>query len=151
DKLWWDSDLDRQVVAVSLLDLDRINDFEQILDRPVFDQLELISPHGRVLIDSVGSAEDFDDGLNLSAQGMVFKVRSGGDGVWTALYRLSYGSFFRYAKWQFLGGLVLIFGSLAGGWFAIRWYSRRVIRPARQAHLDLVESDAFSRAVIQTA
>ncbi|QIE85930.1 hybrid sensor histidine kinase/response regulator [Pseudomonas nitroreducens] len=151
DKLWWDSDLDRQVVAVSLLDLERINDFEQILDRPVFDQLELISPNGRVLIDSVGSAGDYDEGLNLSAGGMVFKVHSGADGGWTALYRLSYASFFRYAKWQFLGGLLLVLGSLAGGWFAIRWYSRRVIRPARRAHLEIVESDAFSRAVIQTA
>jgi len=151
DKLWWDSDLDRQVVAVSLLDLERINDFEQILERPVFDQLELISPRGRVLIDSVGSAEDYEDGLNFSTGGLVFKVHSVGDGAWTALYRVSYASFFRYAKWQFLGGLLLILGSLAGGWFAIQWYSRRVIKPARQAHLDIVESDAFSRAVIQTA
>lgn len=151
DRLWWDSDLDRQVVAVSLLDLGRINDFEQVLDRPVFDELELISPHGRVLIDSVGSADDYDEGLNLGTQGMVFKVRSDGEGGWTALYRLSYASFFRYAKWQFIGGLALILGSLAGGWFAIRWYSRRVIRPARRAHLKIVESDAFSRAVIQTA
>ncbi|MFJ3052695.1 ATP-binding protein [Pseudomonas nitroreducens] len=151
DKLWWDSDLDRQVVAVSLLNLDRINDFEQILERPVFDELELISPNGRVLIDSVGAAGDYDEGLNLSADGMVFKVHSGGEGGWTALYRLSYASFFRYAKWQFLGGLALVLGSLAGGWFAIGWYSRRVIKPARRAHLEIVESDAFSRAVIQTA
>ncbi|MBB4862531.1 two-component system capsular synthesis sensor histidine kinase RcsC [Pseudomonas nitritireducens] len=151
DKLWWDSDLDRQVVAVSLLDLERINDFEQILERPVFDELELISPRGDVLIDSVGTAGDYDDGLNIGAQGLVFKVRSAADGGWVALYRLSYQSFFRYAKLQFLGGLALLLGSLAGGWFAIRWYSRRVIRPARQAHLEIVESDAFSRAVIQTA
>ncbi|WP_447752616.1 ATP-binding protein [Pseudomonas nicosulfuronedens] len=151
DTLWWESDLDRRVVAVSLLDLGRINDFEQILDRPVFDELELISPNGTVLIDFSGGEKDFQDGLNFSTDGLVFKVRSEFNGGWTALYRLSYSSFFRYAKWQFLGGLALILGSLAGGWFAIRWYSRRVIKPARQAHLDIVESNAFSRAVIQTA
>ncbi len=151
DALWWESDLDRRVVAVSLLDLERINDLEQVLDRPVFDELELVSPSGQVLIDFPGGEKDYHEGLNVSSDGLVFKVRSEFNGGWTALYRLSYASFFRYAKWQFLGGLALILGSLAGGWFAIRWYSRRVIRPARRAHLEIVESDAFSRAVIQTA
>ncbi|MBD9513595.1 hybrid sensor histidine kinase/response regulator [Pseudomonas sp. PDM22] len=151
DDLWWDSDLDRRVVAVSLLDLGRINDMEQILDRPVFDELELITPHGNVLIDVPGSERDYADGLNIGTDGLVFKIRSEFDGGWTGLYHLGYGSFFRYAKWEFFGGLALILGSLAGGWLAISWYSRRVIGPARQAHLDLVESDAFSRAVIQTA
>jgi len=151
DALWWESDLDRRVVAVSLLDLERINDLELVLERPVFDELELISPHGHVLIDTLGASQDYHDGLNIDTSGLVFKIRSEFDGGWTALYRLSYRSFFRYAKWQFLGGLALILGSLAGGWFAIRWYSRRVIKPARRAHLEIVESDAFSRAVIQTA
>lgn len=151
DALWWESDLDRRVVAVSLLDLGRINDLEQVLDRPVFDELELISPTGQVLIDFSGGEKDYQEGLNFSVDGLVFKVRSEFTGGWTALYRLSYASFFRYAKWQFLGGLALILGSLAGGWFAISWYSRRVIKPARHAHLEIVESDAFSRAVIQTA
>lgn len=151
DALWWESDLDRRVVAVSLLDLGRINDLEQVLDRPVFDELELISPAGQVLIDFPGGEKDYQDGLNVSADGLVFKVRSEFNGGWTALYRMSYASFFRYAKWQFLGGLALILGSLAGGWFAIRWYSQRVVKPARRAHLEIIESDAFSRAVIQTA
>ncbi|QRY81677.1 response regulator [Pseudomonas sp. PDNC002] len=151
DALWWESDLDRRVVAVSLLDLGRINDLEQVLDRPVFDELELISPHGQVLIDFPGGEKDYQDGLNFSADGLVFKVRSEFHGGWTALYRLSYASFFRYAKWQFIGGLVLILGSLVGGWVALHWYERRVIKPARRAHLDVVESNAFSRAVIQTA
>ncbi|MDH0292771.1 ATP-binding protein [Pseudomonas sp. GD04087] len=151
DALWWESDLDRRVVAVSLLDLGRINDLEQVLDRPVFDELQLVSPDGQVLIDFSGGEKDYQEGLNFSVDGLVFKVRSEFTGGWTALYRLSYASFFRYAKWQFLGGLALILGSLAGGWFAIRWYSRRVIRPARRAHLEIIESDAFSRAVIQTA
>lgn len=151
DELWWSSDLARQVVAVSLLRLERINELEQILDRPVFDELELISPHGQVLIDSVGSLESYDDGLNIGLEGMVIKLRSSVDGGWTALYRLNYQSFFRYAKWQVVGGLLLILGSLAGGWLAIHWYSQRVIKPARRAHLDIVESEAFSRAVIQTA
>ncbi|AGI23073.1 RcsC [Pseudomonas sp. ATCC 13867] len=151
DALWWESDLDRRVVAVSVLDLERINDFEQVLERPVFDELELISPRGDLLIDIVGKADDYEDGLNIGTSGLVIKVRSEFDGGWTGLYRLNYRNYFRYAKWQFLGGLALILGSLAGGWLAIRWYARRVVGPARQAHLDIVESDIFSRAVIQTA
>ncbi len=153
DALWRTSDPNRHIVAVSLFDLEQLNDIEQIFEYPVFDEFELISPSGAVLIDSLDSSRDYVDGWNLTTDGWVFKVRSTDADTtgWTALYRLSYQSFFHYARWQFLGALALILGCPVGGWIAIRRYSHHVIKPARQAHQDLIESSAFSRTVIQTA
>ena len=137
--------------VVTLLDIQLINDFERILDRPLYDQLELIAPDGSVLTNAIDEVSSFHDGLNLLGNGIVFKVGGDSYGGWSGLYLLSYESFFRYAKWQLLGVVGLILGSLAGGWVAIRWYAMRVVAPARLAHHKLVESDEFSRAVIQTA
>ncbi|QCI12533.1 response regulator [Pseudomonas putida] len=150
DELWWGDDPARQVVAATLLDLDGINRYERSLQRPAFDELELVSPGGEVLIDSLGKAADFSDGLNLDRGGLVFKVPASVGGGWSAFYRLTYAGFFQYAKWQFIGGLLVVLSSLVGGWAATRWYKRQVVGPARQARVDILESHAFSRAVIQT-
>lgn len=150
DELWWDDDPARRVVAATLLDLDGINSYERSLQRPAFDELELVSPGGEVLIDSLGKAADFSDGLNLDSGGLVFKVPASVGGGWSAFYRLTYAGFFQYAKWQFIGGLLVVLSSLVGGWAATRWYKRQVVGPARQARVDILESHAFSRAVIQT-
>ncbi|MCF5054280.1 response regulator [Pseudomonas syringae] len=149
DALWWTPK--RQIIAVTMLDLERINDPEQLFERPIYDRLQLLSPRGDSLIDTVGSVDGYRSGLNFSAQGLVFKMGGADTGGWVALYELTYQGFFGYAKWQLLGGAGLLLASLLGSWAAIRGYSRKVISPARQAHLEIVESDTFSRTVIQTA
>ena len=151
DALWWTPEVKRRIFVVTLLDLERINDPEQLLERPVYDRLQLLTPQGDSLIDGVGLADSYQQGLNITAQGLVFKVGGPIAGEWMALYELSYQGFFGYAKWQLLGGLGLLLASLLGSWAVIRWYSRTVISPARQAHHEIVESDTFSRTVIQTA
>lgn len=149
DALWWTSK--RQIIAVTLLDLERINDPEQLFERPIYDRLQLLSPQGDSLIDTVGSMDDYRPGLNFSSRGLVFKMGGADTGGWGALYELTYQGFFGYAKWQLLGGAGLLLASLLGSWGAIRGYSRKVILPARQAHFEIVESDTFSRTVIHTA
>lgn len=151
DALWWTPEYKRRIIVVTLLDLERINDPEQLLERPIYDRLQLLSPQGDSLIDTIGPAQGYRQGLNFAAQGLVFKVGGTGDGGWVALYELSYQSFFGYAKLQLLGGAGLLLISLFGSWAAIRLYAHKVIWPARQAHLEIVESDTFSRIVIQTA
>ncbi|CAD5107939.1 hybrid sensor histidine kinase/response regulator [Zestomonas carbonaria] len=151
DSLWWVGDQTRHVVAVSLLDLERIDDFEQILARAVFDEMALISPRGDVLVDSQAMPQDYDEGMTFTANGLLFKLSSAPQNGWVALYRVDYRSLFRTAKWPLLGILALLLGSLGGGWYMVRWYARRVVEPANRAHRYIVESDAFSRDVIQTA
>jgi len=150
DALWWAPDLKQQVVAVTLLDLERLDNPEQVWERPLYDQLQLQSPRGNSLIDTVGRAVDYEEGLNFATQGIVFKVGGAAAGGWVALYQLGYQHFFGYAKWQLLGGILLLLGSLLGSWAATRWYSRKVIWPARQANQMVAEAkrsaDAASAA-----
>lgn len=153
DALWEDGDHKREIVVASLLDLnlEELYGYEPALRQPLYDELELISPYGTKLIGSRDTAEDYGDGLNLEADGMVFKLRSSTHDGWTGLYHLSYKNYLHHAKWPFLGGLLLVLVSLVGSILFSRWYERKVVRPARNAHQGIVESVAFSRAVIQIA
>lgn len=150
DKLWRNSDNRSGVVVACLLDLGRINDFALMLDHAIFDEIELVSPSGKVLVDSTANADGLKNGVNITRQGLIFKFSSAPEKGWTAFYRVRYGSFFFYAKWQLLviGTTFLI--SIVGSFLAFRGYSRRVVAPAKQAHSLLVESDTFSRTIIQT-
>lgn len=145
DALWWAPGIKRQIIAASLLDL------RQVLQNPAHDRLQLISPLGESLVDDIGLPDSYEQGLNVTARGLVFKVGGASADDWVALYEVTYQSFFGYAKWQVLGGLLLLVASLLGSWAATQWYARKVIAPARRAHMEIVESDTFSRTVIQTA
>ena len=151
DALWWAPAIKRQIIAASLLRLDPVSTWEQAVQAPTYDRLQLISPQGTSLIDEIGVPEHFRQGLNITAHGLIFKLGGTDAEQWVALYEVTYASFFGYAKWQVLGGIILLLASLLGSWAATRWYARKVIWPARTAHLEIVESDMFSRAVIQTA
>ncbi|WP_225617129.1 MULTISPECIES: hybrid sensor histidine kinase/response regulator [unclassified Pseudomonas] len=148
--LWWQGETRRSIVAASLLDLGRINDFEQLMERPAFASFSLASPNGEILVGTAPPA-DLVDGLNLSRQGILIQLRSQPESGWTAVYRIDYASFFRQAQWLLAGLLLLLPGFLLAGWLGLRWYARRVVRPVHRAHRQLVESDTFSRTLIQTA
>jgi two-component system capsular synthesis sensor histidine kinase RcsC len=79
----------------------------------------------------------------------VFKLSSPGEQHWTAIYVISVRSFLDYALWPLLC-LLLWFAVLGCSRAVNRWYSR-VILPAQSAHASIAESEAFSRAVIDTA
>ena len=150
DSLWWEGERERQVIAASLLDLDRINDYEQTLLRPLFGQLTLLAPDGRQLMGPPRPAE-LDDGLSLGSRGMLFKLRSQPHGGWVAVYGVDYTLFFRNLEWLLLSLPALVLTGVGIGLYSVRWYARRVVGPASAAHLRVVESDAFSRTVIDTA
>jgi two-component system capsular synthesis sensor histidine kinase RcsC len=150
DKLWLSGDPNRHVVAASLLDLNRINDFALVLDRAVFDDIELHSPRGDVLVESSVDTEGLEDDINFTLQGLMFKFSSTNESGWTAIYRVGYDSFFRYAKWHLLVLCTVLLASIIGSLLTLRWYALRVVAPARRAHGYVVESDAFGRTLIQT-
>ncbi|MED5608314.1 response regulator [Pseudomonas sp. JH-2] len=148
--LWWGAGVRHAIVVASLLDLGRINDFEQLLDRPGFSTLSLFSPEGGHLL-GPPVPDGLVDGLSFTGGGVLLRLRSAADGGWTAVYGIDYPRFFRYAQWPLLGSLLLLMGGLLAGWFGLQWYARRVVEPAREAHRQLAESDAFSRTIIHTA
>ncbi|MFU6238627.1 response regulator [Pseudomonas aeruginosa] len=146
EALWWHDEPNHLIVAASLLDLRRINDFEQLMERQVFDSYSLVSPDGELLFGAPPAA-GLSDGLNFTLQGVAVQLRSQG---WLAVYRIDYGNFFRHSQWL-LAGLLLTPALLLAGWLALRWYTSSVVHPVHRAHRQLVESDTFSRTLIQTA
>lgn len=150
DSLWWAGERQRQVIAASLLDLERVNDYQQTLARPLFDQLTVLAPGARRLL---GPPVDpgLHEGLNLGARGLLFMLHSRRLSGWTAVYAIGYPLFFRHREWPLLGLPLLLLVGLGGGCYGLRWYSRQVLDPASAAHRQVVESDVFSRAVIDTA
>ncbi|PYY79429.1 sensor histidine kinase [Pseudomonas sp. TKO26] len=139
------------MMVASLLDLDKINDIERLMERSLYDDFTLIEPSGSVLSGSPPAAKALREGPNFGLRGMVFKVTSPTPALWTGLYSISYRSYLGYALWLLLSLLALAMGAIACGWIASRWYRDRVVAPAQLAHQTLAESEAFSRVVLDTA
>ncbi|CAI8823552.1 two-component system, NarL family, capsular synthesis sensor histidine kinase RcsC [Pseudomonas sp. IT-93MI4] len=139
------------VVLGSLLKLSQVNNIERLMEWSIYDNFTLITPNGTVLIGALKPNQMLDDGANLTRDGLVFKLTSAGDQRWTAIYVISVRSFLDYALWPLLCLLALVLALLGSGRALNRWYTDRVILPAQSAHASIAESEAFSRAVIDTA
>jgi two-component system, NarL family, capsular synthesis sensor histidine kinase RcsC len=137
--------------AASLVDLAQINDFERIMAWTVYDRFTLIAPSGVTLIGEPTPLDTLDEGLNFKAEGLVFRLHEQANGGWSAVYTVTYRHFFRYAFWSLASLAATLLVLIGLGRFAVRWYQRRVILPARAAHETIAESEAFSRVLIDTA
>jgi two-component system capsular synthesis sensor histidine kinase RcsC len=139
------------VVVASLLNLSQVNNIERIMQWSIYDHFTLIAPSGEALVGSLKPEFALSEGLNLNSEGLVFKISSPGQSHWTAIYVISIKSFLGYALWPLLSLLALVLVGLGCGWAFNRWYRKRVVLPAHRAHVSIAESEAFSRAVIDTA
>ena len=144
--------------AVAILDPQRIN----VLERAVYPALDSSfwlqrrdsfwfthEQYGTLL--GEGEAPSFDEqGIYFTLNGIVFKV-SDDEESWTGYYLISYLNFFQDNTWLSGGLLTIIFFSLFGSLAYHRWYTQRVIIPAQVAHDNLLESEEFSKTLIQSA
>ncbi|HGW5418409.1 ATP-binding protein [Pseudomonas aeruginosa] len=148
DSLWRRNAAPKDVLAVSLLDLPRLNEFAHALKRPIFDALELRSPEGTVLAGQVELEGGVSGKYRLTWHGLFIRVQS--EDGWSGLYQIDYDTLLHYAKWHLLllASLLLLISS--GGILALRWYISRVVLPADEAHRYVIESDAFSSLIIET-
>jgi len=140
-----------RVALASLLNLTQVNNIERIMQWSIYDQFTLISPAGRVLIGALEPESMLREGMNFNRDGLVFKLTNHDEHAWTAIYTISFKSFVDYALWPLLCMAALVLTGLVCGWAFNRWYKRHVVLPAHQAHQKVAESEAFSRAVIDTA
>ena len=138
------------VVLGSLLKLSQVNNIERLMEWSIYDDFTLITPSGTVLIGESRPDQVLDEGANLTRDGLVFKLSSPGKQHWTAIYVISVQSFLDYALWPLLCLLGLVLALLGCGRALNRWYTERVILPAQSAHASIAESEAFSRAVIDS-
>jgi two-component system, NarL family, capsular synthesis sensor histidine kinase RcsC len=139
------------VVLGSLLKLSQVNNIERLMEWSIYDDFTLVTPNGTVLTGELKPDQVLNEGANLTRDGLVFKLSSPGEEHWTAIYVISVRSFLDYALWPLLCLLGLVGALLGCGRALNRWYAQRVILPAQSAHASIAESEAFSRAVINTA
>ncbi len=139
------------VLVASLLAPSQINNIERLMQWSVYDHFTLIAPSGDVLAGALNAGKVLENGANFTRDGLVFKLTSPGEQHWTAIYVIGFKSFLNYALWPLLCLAALILAGLGGGRAFNRWYKNHVVLPAHQAHTSIAESEAFSRAVIDTA
>lgn len=85
---------DREVLLAALINVRCLSETPSFsVDTPAFDDLTLIAPSGEVLL---GRRDENTrpDGMRFTSSGLEMKVASDGDERWTAVYRISYDSFF---------------------------------------------------------
>ena len=140
-----------RVVVASMLNLAQVNNVERITQRSVYDNFILIAPDGQTVVGAPRPELALHDGLNLNSEGLVFQISSAEPKPWTGIYIISFTTFLDYALWALLGLLALLLAGLGCGWAFSRWYKKRVIVPAHQAHDAIAEREAFSRTVIESA
>ncbi|MBC3272212.1 response regulator [Pseudomonas sp. SWRI81] len=138
-------------VLGSLLKLSQVNNIERLMEWSIYDDFTLITPSGTVLLGALKPGQVLDDGVNFNGDGLVFKLTSPGEQHWTAIYVISVQRFLDYALWPLLCLLILVLALLGCSRALNRWYTQRVILPAQSAHASIAESEAFSRAIIDTA
>lgn len=139
------------VVVASLLDLAKVNHIERLMQWSIYDNFTLITPAGMTLTGAVKPGQVLNEGVNFTRDGLVFKLTSQDGQPWTAIYVISLQRFLDYALWPLLCLLAVALAMLGCSRAFNRWYTARVVLPAHQAHASIAESEAFSRAVIDTA
>ena len=138
------------VYIATLLHRDRINIFDRILPSGLYDEFWLTRNDAGLLLGEGPLPDAQEPGLHYTADGLVFKVIDD-SGAWTAYYRVGYRGFFQDNLWLPVSVALLLLLSIVGGLGYGRWYNRRVLLPAQSAQRDILESETFSRTLIETA
>ncbi|MEY1662124.1 hybrid sensor histidine kinase/response regulator [Isoalcanivorax beigongshangi] len=135
--------------AVSTFSLARTSLFQNVSETPLYDQLWLQTAEGTTVIGH-GARPSTRGALTLGWDGIVLALEDH-DGGWRGVYRISYGTFLHAnPRLPLLALLLLVVVSGAAALY-LRWHRRRVLEPARLAHQELVESEAFNRTLLDTA
>ena len=140
-----------RVVVASLLKLAQVNNIERLMQWTTYDELTLVTPTGAVLTGSLKPGQVLHEGVNFTRDGLLFKLTSAGAQHWTAIYVISIASLLDHALWPLLCLVALVLAALGCSRVVNRWYTTEVVLPAQHAHASIAESEAFSRAVIDTA
>ncbi|MGJ7515677.1 ATP-binding protein [Pseudomonas baetica] len=146
-----DSGMDHVVVA-SLFDLRHLSASALDSDLPFHGQFTLISPKDEVLTGRLEMPVQ-RPGISLSKNGLLISTVNVSikNERWAGQYFVDYGVLARWAAFpllRLLGLSLLLF-------FCFRWlyhyYRTQIVMPARHAQAQLVESQAFNQAIIESA
>ncbi|WP_117309615.1 hybrid sensor histidine kinase/response regulator [Stenotrophomonas sp. G4] len=147
--LWGESE-DQSLAAVAcLLDPARVDDYRQVMGTPVFERMSLFDGSGRLLLGDAADASSADTSWRAGVGGLLFRMRS--EQGWLAVYHVSWQQVFQHPHGPLLGSMLVALLLAVGGALILRAYRRSVIEPLRRNHARLLESEAFSRTILDNA
>lgn len=151
DKRLWAMESDEAFPSAScLLDTGRVDDFREALGRSTFSSLSLFDAEGTRLF---GLAEDTPrpgaSALGVDRRGLVYRVHN--DRQWIGVYHIAWGQLVGQARAPLLASAIVALLLAAGGVILLGTYRRSVVEPMRLNQTKLLESEAFSRAVLEHA
>ncbi|MET0890184.1 MAG: response regulator [Stenotrophomonas maltophilia] len=131
-----------------MLDVGRIDDHRQVLGEPIFDRLSIITPDGQLLYGPEvprqgGQSKDY------TTSGATYRMRDA-DG-WQAVYQIDWTRLLNHQRGPLIGSVIAALLLALGGVLALRSYRRSVLVPLRSNQERMLESEAFSRTVLEAA
>ncbi|MGC7840845.1 ATP-binding protein [Pseudomonas sp. L7] len=139
------------LVLAATVDTAQVDEFERVLQLPVYNQFTLISPEDDVVLGTLEPGTTAPLGLSFNQQGLRFKLISNSGERWTGLYAISYQDFLRYAKWPLMGLMLTFIAAILVGLWINRWYQTRIVIPAQKAQERLFENESFNRLMLHNA
>ncbi|WP_414496044.1 ATP-binding protein [Stenotrophomonas maltophilia] len=150
DARLWGEASDGSLAAVAcLLDPTRVDDYRQVLGIAVFQRLSLFDASGRRLLGDAADASTASASWQAGVDGLQFRMRS--DRGWLAVYHVGWSQIFQHPQGPLLGATLVALMLALGGTLVLRAYRRSVIEPLRSNHARLLESEAFSRTILDNA
>lgn len=131
-----------------MLDVSRIDDHQQVLGEPTYDRLSIIAPDGQLLYGPQVPSQG-EQSTHYSASSVIYRMRDG-DG-WQAVYQVDWARLLKHQRGLLVGSVIAALLLAIGGALALRSYRRSVLLPLRSNHERLMESEAFSRTVLEAA
>ena len=131
-----------------MLDVARIDDHQQVLGEPIFDRLSIIAPDGQLLYGPEvprqgGQSRDY------TSSGAIYRMRDA-DG-WQAVYQIDWTRLLNHLRGPLIASVIAALLLALGGVLALRSYRRSVLVPLRSNQQRLLESESFSRTVLEAA
>lgn len=148
-RLWGEPSDDSLAALGCLLDPARVNDYQQVLGTPVFDSLSLFDDSQRLLLGDAADASATGTSWSAGLDGLVFHMRT--ERGWLAVYHVGWQQVFHNPRAPLLGSMVVALLLALSGSLVLHTYRRTVIEPLRSNQARLLESEAFSRTLLDNA
>ncbi|MDH6332002.1 two-component system capsular synthesis sensor histidine kinase RcsC [Stenotrophomonas sp. 1278] len=148
-RLWGENEDESLAAVACLLDPGRVDDYRQVMGTPVFERMSLFDGNGRLLLGDASDASRAATSWRAGLDGLLFRMRS--EHGWLAVYHVGWQQVFQHPRGPLLGSMVVALLLATGGVLILRAYRRSVIEPLRRNHARLLESEAFSRTILDNA
>lgn len=145
---WQDPDGAASSAIGCLLDVDRLDDHRHLLGEPIYDDLTILSPQGQLLYGPEVPASA-NATRRFTRDGIVYRMRS--PSGFEAQYRVAWKRVLTQPRGPLIGGVIAALLLAAGGVILLRNYRQSVLVPLRAQHEQLLESEAFSRTILDAA